>query len=206
MKPDPRAIRSAAIALTVAGVILWIPLVHLLLGRDGGFLADLGFRSGPRGTALGWALGLTVAVVYAGYTVRNNPLVREHWLRLSALKALGVFAAIGAAVVEEAFFRRFLMDWILAEGGSTVVQIFASGLVFGFAHGLWGVVTRRWWVGVKVMIATGTVGLALAAVYVIGGRSLAPVIVSHFLITALIQPGIMIAAFSGAMRKRPAVG
>jgi hypothetical protein len=51
------------------------------------------------------------------------------------------------------------------------------------------------------MVATGALGTALAFVYVIGNRSLAPVIVAHFLVTATIQPGILFAAFSGEMRR-----
>jgi len=206
MEANPRAVRSAAIALVLAGAILWVPILDLMFSRDGGFLGDLGFRSGPSGTPLGWALALLVAGIYAGYTIRNVPLVRAHWLRFSPFKLLGIFVAVGAAVVEEAFFRRLLMDWIFVRGGSAVAQILASGLIFGLAHGAWGVVTRRMWVGLRVMVATGALGLALAAVYVISGRSLAPVIVSHFLITGSIQPGIMIAAFSGEMRRQPAVG
>jgi hypothetical protein len=54
------------------------------------------------------------------------------------------------------------------------------------------------------MIATGTLGTALAFVYVVGHRSLAPVIVAHFTVTATIQPGIMLAAFSGQMRGQAA--
>jgi membrane protease YdiL (CAAX protease family) len=56
---------------------------------------------------------------------------------------------------------------------------------------------------VTTVIATGTLGAALALVYVISDRSLAPPIVSHFLVTAVIQPGILFAAFSGQMRKPP---
>ena len=51
------------------------------------------------------------------------------------------------------------------------------------------------------MIATGTLGAALGVVYVVGDRSLAPVIISHFIVTATIQPGIMFAAFSGQMQR-----
>ncbi|HUF17494.1 MAG TPA: CPBP family intramembrane glutamic endopeptidase [Thermoanaerobaculia bacterium] len=169
------------------------------MGRPPGFLRDLGFLSGPAGTPLAWILALAVAFAYATYTVRNNPLVREHWRALSAAKLLGVTAAVGAAVVEEAFFRRVIMDAVLSAGGGSLVQVVVSGLVFGLAHGVYGIVTGRLAVGLGVMIATGTVGIALGAVYVIGERSLAPVIVSHFIITATIQPGIMYAAFSGQM-------
>lgn len=196
---DPRVRRNAIIVLALAGAILWFPIAHVLLGRPPGFLRDLGFLSGPAGTPLAWILALAVAFAYATYTVRNNPLVREHWRALSAAKLLGVTAAVGAAVVEEAFFRRVIMDAVLSAGGGSLVQVVVSGLVFGLAHGVYGIVTGRLAVGLGVMIATGTVGIALGAVYVIGERSLAPVIVSHFIITATIQPGIMYAAFSGQM-------
>ncbi len=53
----------------------------------------------------------------------------------------------------------------------------------------------------ELMIATGTLGTALALVYVVGNRRLAPVIVAHFIVTTTIQPGIMLAAFSGQMRR-----
>ena len=59
--------------------------------------------------------------------------------------------------------------------------------------------TGRLSVGVETMIATGTLGTALGLVYVVGDRSLAPVIVAHFIVTATIQPGITFALFSGQM-------
>jgi hypothetical protein len=37
-------------------------------------------------------------------------------------------------------------------------------------------------------------GLALGAVYLASDRSLAPCIVAHFVITALIEPGLVLAA------------
>ena len=202
---DPKAKRRAVMFLVVAGAILWFPVARLLLGHPPGFLRDLGFFSGASGTAFAWALALGVAVAYAGFTVRNNPLVREYWRALSPAKALGVTVAVAAAIVEEAFFRRLLMDGLLAAGISSIGQVFLSGLVFGLAHGIWGIVTGRLMMGVRIMMATGTLGTALAAVYVVGERSLAPPIFSHFIITATIQPGIMFAAFSGQM-PRPEPG
>ena len=108
---------------------------------------------------------------------------------------------MAAALVEEAFFRRLLMDALMRAGWPAVVQVVASGLVFGLAHGVWGIMTGRLSVGIGTMIATGTLGTVLGLVYVIGDRSLAPVIVAHFIVTATIQPGIMFAAFSGQMRR-----
>ena len=195
--------RSSAVFLVLAGGLMWWPLASKLLGSPPGFLRNLGFVSGPQGTVVAWCLGLFVAAVYATYAVRNIPLVGEHWRAASPFKVLGILVAVAAAVVEEAFFRRVLMDELLGPAWPTVAQVLASGLIFGLAHGIWGIMTRRVAVGVSTMIATGTIGAALAVVYVVGNRSLAPVIVAHFIITATIQPGITFAAFSGQMRTAP---
>lgn len=192
---------KAVLFLAIAGSILWIPVAALLLGNTPHFLRDLGFLSGPRGTPLAWIMGIIVAIVYAGYTVRNNPFVREHWRALSLLKLLGIIAAVGAAIVEEAFFRRLLMDYLMHAGWSNVFQVIMTGVVFGLAHGIWGIATGRFYIGFGVTIATGLLGVALGIVYLLGERSLAPVIVSHFIITATIQPGIMFSVFSGRKPK-----
>ncbi len=183
---------------------MWWPVAVMLIGVPPRFLRDLGFASGPPGTLLAWSRGLVVAVFYAAYTVRNIPLVCEHWRAVSLFKLLGILLAVAAALVEEAFFRRLLMDALMRAGWPAVVQVVASGLVFGLAHGIWGIMTGRVSVGIGTMIATGTLGTALGLVYVVGDRSLAPVIVAHFIVTATIQPGIMFAAFSGQMRQTEA--
>ena len=169
------------------------------------FLQNLGFMSGPGGTPIAWVLGHAVAFGYSAFAILNIPMVREHCCALSAAKVLSLAAAFAAAIVEEAFFRRLVMDTLSAAGISTAGQIFGSGLLFGLAHGVWGIVTGRFVPGCGAVIATGILGTALGVVYVAGERSLAPVIVSHFLITATIQPGILFAAFSGQM-PRPRAG
>ena len=202
---NPAVKRSSAVFLVLAGGLMWWPLTSKLLGSPPGFLRNLGFVSGPKGTVLAWCLGLVVGAVYATYAVRNIPLVGEHWRAASPFKVLGILVAVSASVVEEAFFRRVLMDELLRPAWPTVVQVVASGLIFGLAHGIWGIMTRRVSVGVGTMVATGTLGTALGIVYVLADRSLAPVIVAHFIVTATIQPGITFAAFSGQMRKNAAV-
>jgi membrane protease YdiL (CAAX protease family) len=118
------------------------------------------------------------------------------------VKFVGVLVAISAAIVEEAFFRRFLMDALLRAGRPDALQVIASGVIFGTAHASWALVTGHVVVGFGAMIATGTLGTGLAFVYILGDRSLAPAIVAHFLVTATIQPGIMFAAFSRRMRQQ----
>jgi len=189
------------IFLVLAGGAMWIPVAQALFGRPPGFLRDLGFISGPLGTFVAWSTGLAIAALYAAYAVRRIPLVQQHWRAVSLVKLVGVLVAVSAAVVEEAFFRRFLMDALLRAGWPDALQVIASGVVFGIAHASWALVTGHVVVGVGAMIATGTLGTGLALVYILGDRSLAPVIVAHFIVTATIQPGIMFAAFSGRMRQ-----
>ncbi len=183
--------------LLVAAVILWIPIVLVRLGWEVDFLEDLGFLSGPGGSAAAWILAIVVALAYSLFTVKNVPGVAQHWRRLSVLKALALLTAVGAAVVEEAVFRRMVMDSVAEAGGSALLQVLASGVVFGVAHGIWALPTRRLMVGIKATLATGSVGLALGVAYLVGGRSLAPPVVAHFLIDAVIQPGILLSAFGG---------
>ena len=180
---------------------MWVPVVDLFKGSPPLFLRELGFVTGSPGTLLAWSLGLIFAIIYAAFAVRNIPLVREHWRAVSLFKLLGVLVAISAAIVEEAFFRGFLMDALMRIGWPAVVQVLASGIIFGLAHGIWGIMTGRVFVGVATVIATGIFGFALGLLYLIGDRSLAPVIVAHFIVTATIQPGITFAAFSGQMHK-----
>ena len=47
--------------------------------------------------------------------------------------------------------------------------------------------------------ATTVLGLALAIVYIVSGRVLAPCVVSHFLINLIIEPGLILAAVRGEM-------
>ena len=48
--------------------------------------------------------------------------------------------------------------------------------------------------GINAALSTAALGLALAIVYLLGERSLAPCIVAHVIVTALIEPGLLISA------------
>ena len=75
-----------------------------------------------------------------------------------------------------------------------------AGLIF-VAHGGF----KRIAAGVNAMLSTGALGIGLGIVYLVGDRSLAPCVVAHFMITALIEPGLIVAAVKdklGYMRER----
>ena len=48
-------------------------------------------------------------------------------------------------------------------------------------------------------VATSVLGMMLGVVFLLAGRSLAPCIVSHFIINLLIEPGLVLAATRGEM-------
>ena len=197
---DPRV--TAAILLGIAAAALSVPIIDYLRGNS--FLHPLGFESGLTGTPASWFLALLVAAACIGFTMKNFPAVAQTWREISLLKALALWAAVGAAVVEEAFFRRVVMDGVMEAGGGVMLQIIISGLVFGVAHALWGLIKGSVHVALTAALATSVIGAALAGVYVIAGRSLAPCIAAHFLIDAVIQPGLVLSAVSGEWDTRAA--
>ncbi len=123
------------------------------------------------------------------------------WFGRTALKLMALLLAALAGTLEEIAFRKLLMDWLERAGSDAIVQVLVSGLSFGLMHVVWGGLHRSWANALGSVVATSILGLGLAIVYLLGDRNLAPCIVSHFLVTAFIEPGLLIAAFSGGMRR-----
>ena len=92
-----------------------------------------------------------------------------------------------------------IMHAVLKAGGEVWMQVAVSGLTFGIMFAMWGLPKASLHVALGAGIAMTVMGAGLALVYVVGDRSLAPCIVAHFLITVVIEPGLMLAAVSGKM-------
>lgn len=99
-------------------------------------------------------------------------------------------------------FRKLLMNYLSAVGVGPLSQIVLSRLAFGMAHGIWGLMGRSIRAALGATVATGILGAALALVFIVSGRSLAPCVVAHFLINALVEPGLVLAATRGEMSRR----
>src|SRR5579872_5036978 len=136
-------------------------------------MAFLGFAPGRTGSVTGWVTAAVVVITFVSFASRL-PSVRTTMLRLSGLKLLALAVAVAAGILEEAVFRKLLMDWLAREHYGAIIQILASGLAFGAAHGVWGLFGRSAKAAAGATTATGALGAALALVYVISGRSLAP--------------------------------
>ncbi|WP_378187554.1 CPBP family intramembrane glutamic endopeptidase [Aquimarina sp. W85] len=111
---------------------------------------------------------------------------------MNSLKVLAILAAVFAGIMEEIIYRKWIMDYLDSHEFSIILQVIVSGLAFGIIHLIWGVKNIK--AGVNAFISTSILGFTLAIVYSVSNNSLAPCIVAHFMITALIEPGLLIAA------------
>ena len=184
---------------TIEGV--WV--VMNLMYKPAGFFRYMGFGSTNPASMWGWLAALVVTALFVRASLRF-PSVRENLFRPSGLKLLGLAVAVTAGMLEEVMFRKWIMDALLTRGFGWLPQILASALAFGLLHGVWGLMGRSLRAAIGSTVATGALGGALAVVYLLSGRNLAPCVVAHFLINALIEPGLVLAATRGEMGRRVA--
>ena len=201
--PDP-SIRKAAWILSAIIVIEggWMVINAQVNGWR--FVRYLGVAAGHEGTPAGWVAALAVAAIYVLLAMRL-PSVRAELIRPSWLKVLAILIGITAGTLEEVMFRRWIMNYLQEQGHGVALQVLGSGAAFGLAHGIWGLLGSKAVIPVGPVLATGLLGTMLGIVFVLAGRSLLPCIASHFLINAFIEPGLVLAAARGEMRRGAAV-
>ncbi|MBX7249357.1 MAG: CPBP family intramembrane metalloprotease [Caulobacteraceae bacterium] len=197
---------TVAFRIGFSALFLWLMFaaVTWLMRLQGLRLADLGFDR--PGRLAGWILALAVAGLHiAGLTagpLSAYPMTTD-W---SAWRiGCSVAVAVSAGACEETIFRGFVMRQAGAMGLPTWVQVLLSGLLFGLAHALWGLMSGRFDLGSSLgaMVSTGVLGLLLASAFVAGGRSLWPVIVAHGLLDLVEEPWLMSFAMGGGFEAAP---
>ncbi len=195
----PMSVEKKA-ALILAGFTLVEGAIVILgfLGAPAKFMAYIGFAAGRHGAPLSWLLALLVTGAFVAFSLRL-PSVRENLFKPSRLKLLALPMALFAGILEESVFRSTLMNIMEHHGAGVAMQILVSGFAFGLAHGIWGLFGKSLRATLGATVVTGVLGSALAVVYLVAGRQLMPCIAAHFLIDALIEPGIMLAACRGEM-------
>jgi len=167
------------------------------------FLWYLGFAPGRSGNLAGWVAAAVTVLIYVGLALRL-PSVRKNLFRPSSLKVLALLVAVSAGILEEVMFRRWTMNFLQEHGYGILSQVLGSGVVFGLLHAVWGLFGGNFRAAAGAMVATGLLGVMLAVVFILAGRSLAPCVAGHFFINSLIEPGIMLAALRGEMSRRSA--
>lgn len=167
------------------------------------FIRYLGFAPGLTGNLVGWVAAVFTTAIFVGLALRL-PSVRENLFRPSFLKLLAIALAVSAGILEEVMFRRWTMNWLMAQGYGPVVQVLGAGVLFGAIHGIWGLMGRSFRAAIGATVATGFLGIMLGIVFLLAGRSLAPCVSAHLVINLLIEPGLVLAATRGEMASPPA--
>lgn len=150
----------------------------------------------------GWVAALVVTALYvllvfAGVLGGGAARLGE----ISAFHLYGsLLAACSAGFVEEIFFRGFVMTELKNAGFGPVVQVLASGLLFGFAHVGWGLLSPGHHAAVLIasMVTTAVLGALYAVAYLASRRSLMPVIAGHFVMDLLIEPWLVLTTLAAA--------
>lgn len=192
------ATKRAWIILIVILALELVPFTLTLASSRGGVVARLYGVEPAHWPA--WIAAVVIAAGYVGYAARAFPVIRENFFRLNLMKCVAIVFAIVTGTVEELYFRKFLMDWVAHQGISPIGQVAASAIVFGAAHGLWGIFAKQWRMALGATTATGILGGLLAVVYLMAGRHVAPCIWAHMLINFAIEPWLIVAAASSASR------
>jgi uncharacterized protein len=186
--------------------IMWamFAVCVLILRLRGQKLADVGWRRSA--SRLPWILAIALAVLFSGTalaTVGRSAQLFSDWsfYRISLALVIG----ISAGVSTELIFRGFVMTQARDAKLSVVIQILLSAVLFALALARfgWGGTPghQSLWMIVATMPAAGVLGAILAIIYVVGRRSLMPVIVAHAAIDMIVEPGMLIfAAMGGVMR------
>ncbi len=185
--------RAAAILFAIAaseGTWLWFS-AHRSPWR---FLRYEGFVGGSPGVA-SWTLAMTIAAAFVGYSAWRVPSVRSTLFSLSVLKVLAIAVAVAAGFCEETVFRKWVMDGF--EHQSPGLQIAASAVTFGVVHGIWGLFRGSAAAAIGATVATAVLGAALAVVFLVGHRVLAPCVTAHGLINLFVEPGLVLGAVRG---------
>lgn len=186
----------------LGGVIVewaFVAAVWLLIRGRGQSFRGIGvWRFGTRAA---WVVALLSAALSIGSNLRFLP--RMHvpisyafmppGFHLMAALLLGVTAGF----CEEVLFRAFLMSEFAKAGYGKVVQVLVPGAAFGLAHA--GYLNQGFIVWLGIMLPTAFLGMIWGTAYLLGRRSLLPVMIAHFLNDATALPWIAFFMVTGSL-------
>jgi len=188
---------KTALILGMTSAFMVSPLAMSLFWRPIPLFQNLGFERDSIAPPLVWILATIIAIAYIFYTMKVIPLIFTKQREVSLFKLLGIFSAVVGGIVEEVFFRRWLMDMLMSRGVPPIIQIVISGVAFGLAHTIWILARGDIKFTLPAILSTTVLGILLAITYLVGERNLAPCIYAHILINIIIEPWLMLSSVSG---------
>lgn len=187
------------LVLGIPSLAFTIHLFFWYLGNPQQFIEyRLGIHSGAFHDPLVWILAFAIAIGYIVYTAKSIPFVREHLFTFSWLKVIGIWAAFIFSTLEEILFRQIVMEWLKNLDFSITIQVLASAIIFGLAHGGWILLRGEVKIAIPVILSTTVLGGLLAILYIIADRHILAPIVAHITINLFIEPWLILSAITGS--------
>ena len=198
--------KKTTLILGGLSLTMFSPLAMVLVGYQIPMFQNLGFERNSIASPIAWILAAIVGIVYVSYTLKAIPFIASMQREISLFKLLGILAAVVGGIVEEVFFRRWVMDTLMIRGFVSVIQVIISGIAFGLAHASWTLLAKRdLKFSLPAILSTSILGVFLAIIYLAGGRNLGPCIFAHVMINVVIEPWLMLSAVSGKWRAKQVV-
>jgi uncharacterized protein len=192
---------KTALILGMTSLFMFSPLAMSLFWHPIPLFQNLGFKRESIAPPLAWILATITAIAYVLYTMRVIPFVFAKQREISWFKLLGILSAVVGGIIEEVFFRRWIMDMFMSGGFAPILQVIISGVAFGLVHASWTLLAKRdFKATLPAILSTSILGIFLAIIYLVGGRNLGPCIFAHVLINIVIEPWLMLSAVSGKWR------
>lgn len=190
--------RITGCILGIPSIVLTVHVFFWYLGNPQQFIEHrLGINAAAFNTPTVWIFTLGIAIGYIMYTAKVIPFVRKHLFTFSWLKVIGIWAAFIFSTLEEILFRQILMDFLMSLDGSLTIQVLASALIFGLAHGSWILLRGEFKIALPVILSTTVLGGLLAILYIIADRNILAPIVAHILINLFIEPWLILSSVTG---------
>ena len=179
--PVPKYLLANMDIRTATGwqVLLFFVPLGIIMGvlwswmqKNGRTLGDLGWRqpSTWKAMILGLLVGLFWGALGASSYLMFNP--EADLMEVSQLRIVTALAGASIAILEDLITRGFVMNELKRLNHSTWVQVFGSALLFAFYH-------TAWHFSVASFVFSVVYGLMLSGLFVLGKRSLTPVILGH---------------------------
>ena len=99
---------------------MFSPLAMVLVGYRIPMFQNLGFERDSMASPIAWILATIVGIVYVLYTIKAIPFIASMQREISLFKLLGILAAVVGGIVEEVFFRRWIMDMLMSRGFASI--------------------------------------------------------------------------------------
>ena len=192
--------RKTVLILGMTSLFMFSPLAMSLFWHPIPLFQNLGFERESIAPLLAWVLATIAAIAYVLYTMKVLPLVLAKQKEISLFKLLGILSAVVGGIVEEVFFRRWIMDMLMSGGVAPIFQVLISGIVFGLVHFSWLLIKRDFKFAIPAILSTSVLGILLAIIYLVSGRNLGPCIYAHVIINIIIEPWLMLSSVSGKWR------